>query len=206
MYGMRNVSRWLALGFVLALALSLTGGFQGVYAKLVGGVWARRPLEQAVELKLTADQAGRVEITIGANRITFRLLANKELDTGLLRIAGDVIVIRVFASEELTDECTIPIDELSAEYKRFCYDKAPPVVRLSRSLSPNANGWNNREVTVTVTATDEEDGSGIAAIYYKIGTRSPVEVRKDRLNLSEGGRVASYSLTIRDEGTHYLGF
>ena len=91
---MRNVSRWLALGLVLILALSLTGGFQGAYAKLVGGVWAKRPLEQAVELKLTADQDGRVEITIGANRITFRLLANKELDTGLLRIARNVIVVR----------------------------------------------------------------------------------------------------------------
>lgn len=206
MCGMRNVSRWLALGLVLILALSLTGGFQGAYAKLVGGVWAKRPLEQAVELKLTADQDGKVEIAIGDNRITFRLLANEELDTGLLRIAGDVIVVRVFAGEELTDECTIPIDELSAEYKQFCYDKAPPVVRLSRSPSPNANGWNRGEVTVTVTATDEEGGSGIAAIYYKIGTRSPVEVGKDRLNLSEGGRVARYSLTIRDEGTHHLGF
>ena len=206
MCGMRNVSRWLALGLVLILALSLTGGFQGAYAKLVGGVWAKRPLEQAVELKLTADQDGRVEIAVGDNRITFRLLANKELDTGLLRIAGDVIVVRVFVGEELTDECTIPIDELSAEYMRFCYDKAPPVVRLSRSPSPNANGWNRGEVTVTVTATDEEGGSGIAAIYYKIGTRSPVEVGKDRLNLSEGGRVARYSLTIRDEGTHHLGF
>ena len=114
---------------------------------------------------------------------------------------GDAVYVPSGTVEDLAGNEADPISA-----GPFKIDHTPPVVQLFRSPSPNANGWNRGEVTVTVTATDEEGGSGIAAIYYKIGTRSPVEVGKGRLTLSEGGRVASYSLTIRDEGTHHLGF
>jgi len=169
-------------------------------------VWAKKIPNEAVELKMTADKDGKVEITIGANQIAFRLQANEELDTGLLRISGDEVMIKVFADSTLTDECTIPVRDIATEYKRFCYDESPPVVRVSRSPSPNSYGWNNSNVTITVTAEDEEGGSGIKAIYYKIGTENPVEVDADESTPSEGGRVASYSRELSDEGIHKLGF
>lgn len=198
--------RWLALGLVLALLVLLAGGIDITYAKLVKGVLAKTLGDQAIELKMTADRDGKVEITIGSNQITFRLQADEELDTGLLRISGDELLIKVFADSTLTDECTIAVGDIPTEYKRFCYDETPPVVRVSRSPSPNANGWNKGTVTTTITAEDEEDGSGIKSVFYKIGTRSPVEVGTAQLSISKGGRVATYSLRISDEGTHQLGF
>ncbi len=40
-------------------------------------------------------------------------------------------------------------------------DKTKPVITPSISPSPNANGWNNTDVTVTFTCTDNTGGSGI---------------------------------------------
>jgi len=200
MFQVKHGYRWLILGLVLALLL--VSGIDATYAKLVGGVQARRPNDQAVELKLTVDADGLIKVVIGTNQITFPVKANQELDTGLLRISGDEV--QVFENGQLV--CKIPVNDIPTAYKRFCYDERKPVVRVSQSPSPNSYGWNNGNVTIMVTAEDEEGGSGIKSIFYKIGTRSPVEVRTAQLSISQGGRVATYSLTIPDEGTHDLGF
>lgn len=197
----RRDRRWLMVGPVLALLL-LAGGTDTAYAKLVGGVQAGKVGAEAVELKLTVDADALVKIVIGTNQITFRVKAGVELVTGKLRISGDMV--QVFENDKLV--CRIPVRDITEEFKRFCYDDRRPVVRVTPSPSPNANGWNNTNVTVTVTAEDEPDGSGIKAIYYKIGAQSPVEVGIASLTLSEGGRMATYRLTVSDEDTHYLGF
>jgi hypothetical protein len=200
MFQVKHGYRWLILGLVLALLL--VSGIDATYAKLVGGVQARRPNDQAVELKVTVDADGLIKVVIGTNQITFQVKANQELDTGLLRISGDLV--QVIENGQLV--CKIPVNDIPTAYKRFCYDERKPVVRVSQSPSPNSYGWNNGNVAITVTAEDEEGGSGIKSIFYKIGTRSPVEVGAAQLSISQGGRVATYSLTISDEGTQNLGF
>jgi len=71
-------------------------------------------------------------------------------------------------------------------------DHTPPTTVATLSPAPNAAGWNNRSVTVALTAQDEPGGSGIKEIHYA--------VRGAQVG---GGTVtgASTSLTISAEGT-----
>jgi hypothetical protein len=49
-------------------------------------------------------------------------------------------------------------------------DTTPPVTTDSLKQTPNANGWNNTNVTVNLTATDNTDGSGVKEIHYAINS------------------------------------
>jgi hypothetical protein len=56
----------------------------------------------------------------------------------------------------------------------FTFDQTPPVTSLTSTPAPNAAGWNNTAVTITLTATDA--ASAVASITYRIGAGSPVTV------------------------------
>ena len=54
-------------------------------------------------------------------------------------------------------------------------DTAPPVTAATLSQEPNANGWHNADVTVTLAAADPGGGSGLREIIYSInGTVSHI--------------------------------
>jgi hypothetical protein len=66
-------------------------------------------------------------------------------------------------------------------------DTIAPITTASATPAANGAGWNNSNVTVTLTAMDNAGGSGVASITYTLG----------------GGSVAgsSTSFTISAEGT-----
>src|SRR5438132_8887280 len=45
-------------------------------------------------------------------------------------------------------------------------ETTPPVTTATPSVSPNGNGWNNANVTITLNATDA--GSGVQSIVYSL--------------------------------------
>jgi N-acetylneuraminic acid mutarotase len=47
-------------------------------------------------------------------------------------------------------------------------DAIAPQTVAARFPAPNAAGWNNGNVTLTLTATDNEGGSGVKSITYKV--------------------------------------
>ncbi len=48
-------------------------------------------------------------------------------------------------------------------------DRTPPITRATLSPAPNANGWNNTNVTVTLTATDNEPrATGVRQIQFSL--------------------------------------
>ena len=168
------------------------------HAGLVDCVRAMRSDDDAVELRLTTDQDGEVTTTIGTNVITFAVCADEELETGWLLIRGDSVEIDVFSGGVLTDQCTIPVDQIPRNYEPFCCDEMPPVVTVSATPKSDS-GWTNETVTVTIMADDGEDGSGVEAIYYRspaLNGGNRVEVGHDRLELKQNGQVATFSLSL----------
>lgn len=47
-------------------------------------------------------------------------------------------------------------------------DTKPPATRATPLPAPNANGWNNGDVTVGLTATDDPGGSGVKEIRFSL--------------------------------------
>ena len=47
-------------------------------------------------------------------------------------------------------------------------DSAAPVTTASLSQEPNANGWHNADVTLTLSAADPDGGSGLREIIYSV--------------------------------------
>src|SRR5439155_17868652 len=45
-------------------------------------------------------------------------------------------------------------------------DRSPPETKASLSPQPNVHGWNNSDVTVQLTATDNAGGSGVQSMTY----------------------------------------
>ena len=53
-------------------------------------------------------------------------------------------------------------------------DTLKPTITASVAPPPNAAGWNNSNVTVTLTATDDANGSGIKSITYSATGAQPI--------------------------------
>ena len=95
-------------------------------------------------------------------------------------------------------------------------DHTAPATSSSLSQSPNAAGWNNSDVTVTLTSADNADGTGVREIFYSVnGTQfhsftSPVlvSVTSEGTNTIDffaqdnaGNAEASQSITIKLDKT-----
>lgn len=177
---------WLCLALLLlALVPSVPA-----HAGFVDCVLARRSDNEAVQLKLTTDQDGEVTITIGANVVTFPVRAGEELDTGLLRISGGAVEIKVFSDGRLTDECTIPISEISEAYERFCI--ALPLV-ADFDCSPTEG-----EPPLTITCTDQSEGE-IETWVWDFGDGSTSTQRNPNHTYIGSGNYA-ITLTVQGPG------
>jgi hypothetical protein len=84
------------------------------------------------------------------------------------------------------------VDEITPEQNQLILpvDTTPPVTVAIQSPPPNANGWNNTDVTVRLDATD--DISGVAL------TQSDLD--------GAGWQTAPNPITITPEGIHVLQF
>ncbi|MEW5759107.1 MAG: hypothetical protein AB1755_06580 [Candidatus Omnitrophota bacterium] len=75
-----------------------------------------------------------------------------------------------------------------------------PTTQINIHPAPNALGWNNRDVTITLTASDNEGGSGVKQISYGLAGRG---ISSTPYTFVEGERL---ELVIREEGTARLSY
>jgi hypothetical protein len=77
-------------------------------------------------------------------------------------------------------------------------DSIPPATTATLDPAPNAAGWNRGPATVTLTAADNDGGSGVASIAYSGSGAQPVAATTVA--------SASTTLTVSAEGTTILTF
>lgn len=63
-------------------------------------------------------------------------------------------------------------------------DATAPTTTATPSPAPNAAGWNNSDVTVTLSATDDEGGTGVKEITYSLKEGTPTTVQGDTAQVS----------------------
>jgi hypothetical protein len=87
-------------------------------------------------------------------------------------------------------------------YGTLCYDTIPPITSLGLSPLPNAAGWFNSSVTVTLSASDPggSTASGVAVTYY--GVDAPGCLTRD----VPGCTVYSGPFSITTQGRHTVQF
>ena len=84
-------------------------------------------------------------------------------------------------------------DAFIAKIVDYISDAVPPTTTVSKTPSPNAAGWNNADVIVTLSAADNEGGSGVKEIKYSLtgATDAPITAIQG----------SSAQITITAEGT-----
>jgi hypothetical protein len=90
-------------------------------------------------------------------------------------------------------------------------DTVKPTISASASPAPNAAGWNRTNVTVSLTATDDANGSGIKSITYSATGGQPIAsttVNGASTNVvisSDGITTLSYFATDNEGNTSDVG-
>ncbi|HET6876316.1 MAG TPA: Ig-like domain-containing protein [Jatrophihabitans sp.] len=77
-------------------------------------------------------------------------------------------------------------------------DSTAPTVAYTQTPGPNGNGYNNSAVSVTLTATDNTAGTGVAYITYSVDNAAAVQVNASTatFNVSgDGKHTVTYSAT-----------
>ncbi|MDT4946826.1 MAG: hypothetical protein QOH14_3559, partial [Pseudonocardiales bacterium] len=98
-----------------------------------------------------------------------------------------------------SDTPTIPgslwVGSESARSAPVSTDTTAPSVTYSQTPAANANQFNNTTVNVTLTATDNVGGTGVAFITYKVDAAASVQVN-----------AATAGFAVTGDGTHTVTF
>jgi hypothetical protein len=82
-------------------------------------------------------------------------------------------------------------------------DTTPPTTAYSiSSAAPSNNGWYNTNATITLSATDNKGGSGVAQVWYSLGNGYSVNVPGNtaKFNVSANGTTTVSYWSVDNEG------
>jgi hypothetical protein len=86
------------------------------------------------------------------------------------------------AGQSATGSCTdLAGNTASATVSGISIDRTPPIATAVASPTPNANGWNQTDVTVSFSGTDSFSGSGI------VSCSTPITIAAEGTGLSAAG-------------------
>src|SRR5207302_1106137 len=81
------------------------------------------------------------------------------------------------------------------------WDSTPPTTTAGLSPSPNAAGWNNSDVTVALSATDDAGGTGVQRLnYYATGAQTIASAGAPIAVSSGADGTATATIKITAEG------
>ena len=121
---------------------------------------------------------------------TFEIVPNTNYHIASVTGCGGTLSGNTYTTGLITADCFV-----SASFA--INDTTPPITTVSLSPSPNGAGWNNTNVTVTLTSADEPGGLGVKSITYTLSGAQ-----------TGGGSVSgsTASFTISTEGTTVVSY
>ncbi|MBB6730915.1 discoidin domain-containing protein [Cohnella zeiphila] len=146
---------------------------------------------QWYDVRLTVDlAAGTYDVAIDGTAV--------ESGIPLLNPADDVAKLETSGWNQSPGTFHLDDLNLSGPDDGTAADSTPPVTSATRSAEPNDAGWNRTGVTVSLQASDEDGGSGVAKLVYDAaGAQSIGERTVDG---------AAAEVTISAEGETELSF
>ena len=78
----------------------------------------------------------------------------------------------------------------------FLLDQIPPVTTVQTNGTKWSNGEFKSDVTVTLMATDNEGGTGVAAVYYKLGVNGSTIQYQGPFTITQSGLTELYYYTV----------
>jgi dipeptidyl aminopeptidase/acylaminoacyl peptidase len=111
-------------------------------------------------------------------------------------IQRDIFTIGIDGSKRTNLTNTTNLNEVTPSWAPVPPDTAKPTTAATSSPQPNDNGWNDGEVKVTLSATDNDGGSGVDKITYSASGAQTI-AQTD----ASGGSV---EVTLDQEGTTTL--
>ena len=113
-------------------------------------------------------------------------------------IQRDIFTVGIDGSNQTNLTNTTNLIEVTPSWAPVLPDTAKPTTTATSSPQPNDNGWNNGDVKVTLSATDNDGGSGVDKITYSASGAQTI-AQTD----ASGGSV---EVTLDQEGTTTLAY
>jgi hypothetical protein len=151
---------------------------------------------ESVTILATIENLGQIDASnIVVDVIDFETLIEQVTIPSLAAGATQEVSVTTSFAEFGTRSITVKIDPLNsipelneenneASQSLLIADSIPPTTSVSRTPAANAAGWNNTDVSLTLSSVDEPSGSGVSQIIYSINGGAPVTESGDLVGLS----------------------
>lgn len=137
---------------------------------------------------VAVDSHGNTATCINCHEKTFNLSSTKYF-----------MVVK--AAHYVPKNKSVTVDSNSHVMVYLTYDNIPPITTASVSQTANANGWYNSAVTVTLTATDNVGGAGVAYTKYKVNNGAESTYTAPFSVSTEGTDTISYYSVDKAQNT-----
>lgn len=158
-----------AAGNAVVANVALDDGSQGVAIHPDGRfVYVAHSVTNSVSVVDTATNARVASISVGLNPLRIALTPDGRFAYVTNQDSGSVSVVDTASNAVIASVAVGTIPQGVAIATLRSQDTSAPATTAATTPPANAAGWSNAPVTVTLTAADEKDGSGVKSVAYTL--------------------------------------
>lgn len=153
------------------------------------------PNPEEGEYRIFTQGTGTGEYRVEVVKITEGAAPSDGAKESLVTFAGT-------ATPDATEEKKIELLADDTVVSKENQDSLPPTTEISLSGTQGTNGWYTSDVSITLSATDNENGSGIEKTEYSLDHGATWSVYTDQVILSQEGTTMIQYFSTDKQGNH----